>query len=855
VTANLKRIITVLSLLVVIVSVIAFGTILSPEPIRSSDPPAVNNDRTELKLVSTGDKSVSIASVDAKPPEGMEPVLENETLRLYMNKSTAEVAVLDKRSGQIWRSNPEGRDKDPLATPQIKSNLSSQLKLTYFVRNNQSKDYDSFSDSVQYKQFDIEQSDNGVTVTYHFGSSEKGIESIPRKISKARFDEKLLNRLEDPDDKEEVDARFKFNKETQIYERRDIPKAALKRLIALFEKAGYTDEDLLVDNQENGIEGAEEASGPAKFTVPLEYKLEGDTLVASVDTTKIEESKPYHIHSIGLLNSFGAAGVDDQGYMLVPDGSGALVNFNNGKLLSQPLIIPIYGEDGTFYKDEKSMTPEVNRMPVFGMKRGDAAFFAIIEDGEALAKMTADISGRLHQYNTVGNVFTVMAKDTIKLTATDLTIKTPNVGYQGKLQIRYGFLNGDQANYSGMAAYYQDYLEQKHGMKKLQPEGDAPFYLELLGSMSKEDSFLGIPYDSQEPLTDFEQANQLLDEMNGKDIRNIRVSYNGWFNGGLYHRVPTSVKLESVLGSRKEWGALGDRLKQNGGGLYPDVSFLKVYRYTGFSPSRDAAQFLSRKITKIFTYDLANYRRESYSFSHYILSPNKLNGVVTDFLEDYKDFNPGAVSLHDLGDDINSDFTFGETVDRQQSLRINAAEAEHLYKEAPDMMVSGGNAYLLPYATNLLNVPLDSNRYQLADESIPFYQMVLHGFVEYAGKPFNYADDQNVRKLVLKSLETGSNVYYRWMYADPGKIKPLEYKQLYATYYKVWFDEAMQAYKEVNGILKQVRGQRIVDHNKLEEGVFKTTYENGLSVIVNYRQEAVVIDGVTIDAEQYYVKG
>ncbi|WP_409344528.1 DUF5696 domain-containing protein [Paenibacillus sp. MBLB4367] len=853
-TVHRKRIVAVLSLLVVLVAAIFGGTVLSSKPTRSGSLPETYESRAERKTASN-DKKVSVASVEVQTPEGMEPVLENETLRLYINRTTTEVAVSDKRSGQLWRSNPADREKDRLATPEIKSILSSQLLLTYFVQNNQTKTYNSYSDSVQYKQFNIEKTDKSVTVTYQFGSPEKGIESIPLKIKKARYDEKLKNRLDDPNDKEELDSRFKFNEEAQVYERREVPKAAVKRLIALLEKAGYAEEDLAQDNQENGVESTGEGGGSAKFTVPLQYSLDGDSLITSVDTTKIEENKSNALQSIKLLGSFGATGLNDKGYMLAPDGSGALIYLNNGKLLSQPLIIPIYGDDDSITREEKAFTVETNRMPVFGMKRGDAAFFAVIEDGEALAKVNADISGRYHDYNTIGSEFTVRAKDIVNLNESEQLVKTPKEMYPGKLQIRYGFMDGDQATYSGMAAYYQNYLEQKIGLKKQQFQGDTPFYMELLGSMSKPDSFLGIPYDSQETLTDFAQANQILDELNGQNIRNIRVSYNGWFNGGLDHRIPTGVKLESALGTRKEWEALGARLAQNGGGLYPGVSLVKVHRKSGFNPARDAAQFLSRKITKIFDYNLATYRKDSYEFSHYNLSPNKLDGVVSDFLEDYKDYNPGAISLIDLGANIHSDFSAGETVDRQHSSKINAAEAERIHKEISDIMASGGNASVLPYTSHLVNVPLDSNRYQLADESVPFMEMVLHGYVEYAGKPFNYADDQDVRKLVLKSLETGANVYYKWMYKDPASIKPNVYKELYATYYKDWFDEASQAYREVNEVLKQVRGQRIVSHEKLKDNVYKTTYENSLEVIVNYNREPVVIDGVTIKAEHYHVKG
>ena len=47
----------------------------------------------------------------------------------------------------------------------------------------------------------------------------------------------------------------------------------------------------------------------------------------------------------------------------------------------------------------------------------------------------------------------------------------------------------------------------------------------------------------------------------------------------------------------------------------------------------------------------------------------------------------------------------------------------------------------------------------------------------------------------------------------------------------------------------------MIKHEKLDDDVYRTTYENGLSVIVNYRNEAVTVGGETIEAEHYKVKG
>ena len=60
-------------------------------------------------------------------------------------------------------------------------------------------------------------------------------------------------------------------------------------------------------------------------------------------------------------------------------------------------------------------------------------------------------------------------------------------------------------------------------------------------------------------------------------------------------------------------------------------------------------------------------------------------------------------------------------------------------------------------------------------------------------------------------------------------------------------------YKEVSSVLNEVCDQAIVDHRKLDEGIYRTTCENGLTVVVNYTTEDYSFDGVTVEAESYIV--
>ncbi|BBH19452.1 hypothetical protein Back11_07970 [Paenibacillus baekrokdamisoli] len=838
----------------VIAALIAGYVYWSNLGLKAEDIPAYSPVKVDLSGAKVTTAEFSIQTHPDLPD--MEAMMENDSLVFLMNKKTAEFGIVDKRNQQVWSSNPLDRDFDSIASGANLGKLASQMSLVYLTKNGQTKDLDSYNDSVQYEQVEVKQEANRVRATYLFGSPTKGLdEVIPTKISKQRLEEKVMSKL-DQDGKDEVDSRFGLDESTNtIYERRDIPKAAVQTLIDLFKQAGYTEADLAFDNKENKVDTV--GSGDAKFTVSLEYALDGDQFVASVDTSTIKETSPYRIQTIALLEYFGAANENDQGYMFVPDGSGSLINLNNGRntINAQPIVISLYGEDGALDKRLKYSDYLPARLPVFGMKKNDQALFGIIEEGDTLGKISADVSGRQNAYNSVNSRFTILPSDSVRLSNDETVIKMPKNSYRGKLQVRYSFLYGDQANYSGMANVYRNYLVQKYGLKKLPAEGDVPFYLDLTGGIPKNKNLLGFEYRSLVPLSPFDKAQQLISQLNDKQIRNIQLKYEGWFNNGLNHDVTTQVKLDSALGSKKEWQQLAEQLKKTNGQLYPDVAFLHAYG-GNINPSKDAVQLLSRKIRDVYIFDAPTYWKDYSKFSHYILSPSVLGTMVSDFSSGYKKYNPGGISLRDLGDEIDSDFRPSREVTREDSKHIITEQLKQIKAESPNVMVNGGNEYAIPFANHILNMPQSSNEFMLSNESVPFMEMVLHGYVEYAGKPFNLQDDQDIRKNVLKSLETGSNVYYSWVLANVSTIKETYgYDAMYSNGYESWLQEATLAYGEVNEILKQVKGQAIVSHQKVEEGVYKTTFENGKSIIVNYGSQTVEVDGTAVEAGNYKFVG
>ena len=55
------------------------------------------------------------------------------------------------------------------------------------------------------------------------------------------------------------------------------------------------------------------------------------------------------------------------------------------------------------------------------------------------------------------------------------------------------------------------------------------------------------------------------------------------------------------------------------------------------------------------------------------------------------------------------------------------------------------------------------------------------------------------------------------------------------------------------GVLGDIRGQRIIDHRRLADDVYKVTFEKGKTIVINYNREPVTVEGITLAAESYHV--
>jgi len=533
--------------------------------------------------------------------------------------------------------------------------------------------------------------------------------------------------------------------------------------------------------------------------------------------------------------------------------------------------MPAYG--AWVYGLDRALDPPANRdtlteqvyLPVFGMKQGANAMVAIIESGRAAARISADIAGRSDSYNKVFAAFTVIPKGITSLESwTQWRLGVSGVRqsiniYQSRpfmedIVVRYKFLQNEDASYSGMARAYQDYLVSRGVLSRLSGGDDLTFLLELVGSIAVKQPVLGAPREVVRPLTTFDQAREIVDRFAAVGVDEVALRFSGWLKGGFYHSFPDRMRVEKTVGDLGALDRLCSYLESKGVDLYPDVAFLEVYRNTlldGFVTVRDAARYLNKDTATSHNINPINALHEGWKALP-ILSVRRLPSVIQGFLDGFSRTSAPGLSLRQMGRQVNSDFREDPSilVDREQAVAILEEQMRILAEDHKlKLLIEGGNDYSLKYVSLVARAPMSSSEYNLIDRSVPFYQMVLHGYVNYAGAPLNHAQDLRYER--LKTIEYGAMPYYQLIYGEPSEVKRTEVNDLFSMGFEDWIHEAGQFYAEANRILADVQDQRIVEHRELAAGLFQTVYENGQSVFVNYNREDVAVGDVVVPGRGY----
>jgi len=616
-------------------------------------------------------------------------------------------------------------------------------------------------------------------------------------------------------------------------------------------KGKVRSESILTNNSKPKIEmtkngfTAKVFMNQAKVSFQLNVELEDDSLQVSLPKEKIEENKRTKLISIKIYPFLGAVNENDlNGYMFLPDGSGALVRYEkSGKKADTPFVGSIFGKDESFKKtvkvNEKVYPVQQIKMPVFGAVHGvkQNAFLTVIEDGYTHGDVVAYPAGVSTDFNWVSSQFHYRNE---YYQPTSKSMNGINVYQENAnnfdITLRYMFLRDADADYVGMAKRYQKYLEENDQLKK--QDDKSQVRLEILGGEVKD----GLILDSVIPMTEINQIPQFTKELKKNDVDKMFVIYKGWSKGGLTGTLPTKFPIEKKLGNKNDVQDTTAALKKDNIPLYFYTDYTKAYEgASGYSGSKDVAKKISSETVSL----LEGKEKVFY------LSPLKSLEMAKDDIENYSENGISNLAIDSTGFTLFSDYNKSSSSDRMQTIETYNELIHEFNKKMGNVALYEPNVYTWKQTNRYLDIPMYSSNYVFETDTVPFLQIVLKGYIPYFAPFSNF--NANPSEDVLRMIEYGA--YPSFLLTDQPShlLKKTPSNGVYTSEFDLWKDEIVEQYKMVEESLGQVEGAAITAREIPKAGVVEVSYSNGKMIIVNYTDSPYSAHGAQVQAQDFDV--
>ncbi len=797
-------------------------------------------------------------------------VLENSFLRFELDPETTQFTLLQKSTGHLWRSNPENPDQDRLALGKERNNMKSLFLLKYSTENGVDDIYDSYSYSVQKKFYDIERNGDEIVVNYCVGQIERTY-IYPLAITESDMDEWLdlmkpadaravkqvyrkidIDNLLPSDNSADLLMRYPVLEDDNVYEIRDnIQKYLKERTEQLFMSVGYTEADYRRDAELYAGGSVKEVP---MFNVSVSYRLDGGDFVVNVPFDRISYRESYPVTNLTLLPFFGAAGTGDDGFIFVPEGGGSLIEFNNGKTKQSGYYADIYGWD--YALDRKAVIAETRiAFPVYGMSFGDSSFIAVIKNGAEYAGITADISGKMGSWNYVRPDFRMIHGEQYEVSTRTTSAQ---YAYEDSLpqdeSITEIFRFVDGGSYVDMAKSYREYL---FGDSARTENASVPVAVEVIGAVDKVQQVAGIPETRPYKLTSYSEAAEIVNQISEYGIDSLYFKLSGFINGGIRQKMLTKIKYISQLGGKGEFRKMMDSMSSSGARIYLDGTVQYAYRSSfsdGFNRYKHPARFVSSEVCEISEYSPVWYGKLDTRDTYYLLRPDISDRLADVFVRKAKSLGLDGVSFRDNGWQLSADYNDDRPVSRAASRKIQTSRMQSVNDMGMGVMVNSGNDYSLKNADFVTGMVLHGNNYAIIDRQVPFYQIALHGYVNFAGTPVNLAYEN--RQIILEAAESGAGLYFVFMNESEKALQETNYTEYYAACFDSWKEQMDSICRSYDSAMSAVRNSCIDGHFFVTDDVTLTTFDNGIRVYVNFGYSDFTTEsGLLVPARDYKVIG
>lgn len=575
------------------------------------------------------------------------------------------------------------------------------------------------------------------------------------------------------------------------------------------------------------------------LSVAVDFAATGDVLSVRVPAAALVEGKAVRLKTLRLLPGFGSAREGDDGYLVIPQQSGALCHFREKK----PGLhrVSIY--------QSSCQCP----MPLFGTVRGESALAAIITGGQFDAQLCIGVNHGTQRQYSIDPEFTLRSfRDETRLPE--------------DLAVEYHFLPKAEASWLGMGKRYRHFNSTRRGIRPLRERAARSPALAYSAGALEVRIRLGVkpvPHEIEEqtPATeppmrvfcDFARVRDIQDEFHRQGIGKAEFCLVGWNRGGHDGAYPQIFPVEPALGGES---ALRETIRHG--------------QSLGYQVVAHDCYYGAYRIAEDWSEDYLRKERDGSPQKGGVWGGGRSYNICLD--QAHKLFAKrdmpriralGFEGLH--YSDVLSIIGPRACYDKNhpQTRRQDAEAATRILALAQETFGGSQSEGSLDFAAPALDrllyvdcdkwLPLEKRPY--VDTRVPLYETVYHGVMLYTLST-DAVNSRPGEDAYLRGIEYGAvplTYFYGHFLLDASKnwLGKNDYRYDDAAGLKEIVAGLRRVYDDVER-LKPLQMEFLEDHREVADGIFETAYSNGQRVVVNYREQPHVLpSGQTVPARDY----
>ena len=574
-----------------------------------------------------------------------------------------------------------------------------------------------------------------------------------------------------------------------------------------------------------------------QFIIPVEYRLEDDCFQVRVLTDEISEYGTKRINRISVTPYLLRGDAQDSGYLLLPDGSGATVDFSYPNPDAAAYTAQIYGRNPAEALYYEEGNPKSAMLAVFGADYRDHGVLARVDGNAAAGWINARATGSACRWAYAYASFDYRVFDTVTITGSDWQYKeyvaASELVETEDFSVSYYII--EQGGLNALA----EKCRATAGDLPLAPEKALSAAIYAYGSTTQRAAVVGIPYTKTVVATDFSDVSEMLGRLNAQD-GSVAVLLRDFDKVALKGSYPGRVKWSGDCGGASGFAALRETYPE--ASVYciedllyePDSSFL-------WAKQGRFAKMVSRESLVRYTYSPVTY---AYTASDlYGMSLPRLISRASKAL----DKADCGVAMSYLGSELYGDYAGSDGTTRSTYLRAIEVLLE---EKGRGNAVEGGNEYAIGRADLNYNIPVTSSGYAMQTQPVPFLQMVYHGNVLLVSTALNLTEDP--QKELLSCIASGTVPCFAVTAMENENLRRSEYKNLFGTCFSAQEKMITELLERTRDYYQAIYDQHITDYEYVN-GVSVTTFEDGVRVIVNFNRQAAEYEGRQIAAMDFEI--